>query len=117
MAIAVAATRQVLADAYKGLNGGSTVWVSLHTGDPGTTGTAEASGGSYARVQGTWTSGTGGALTMAELTFNAPSGSFSYAGLWSASSGGTFHDKCALAPSITLGSAGTIKVTPSFSVS
>lgn len=117
MAIAVAATRQVLADAYKGLNGGSTVWVSLHTGDPGTTGTAEASGGSYARVQGTWTSGSGGALSMAELTFNAPAGNFTHAGLWSASSAGTFHDKCALAPSITLGSAGTIKVTPSFSVS
>ncbi|MFD3594255.1 hypothetical protein ACFWU5_16125 [Nocardia sp. NPDC058640] len=117
MAIAVAATRQVLADAYKGLNGGSTVWVSLHTSDPGSTGTGEATGGSYARVQGTWSSGSGGALTMAELTFNAPAGSFAYAGLWSANTAGTFHDKCALAPSITLGSAGTIKVTPSFSVS
>lgn len=26
-------------------------WVSLHTGDPGTTGATEASGGGYARIQ------------------------------------------------------------------
>ncbi|WP_280465225.1 phage tail fiber protein [Nocardia brasiliensis] len=117
MAIAVATTRQVLADAYKTLSGASTVWVSLHTADPGTTGASEASGGSYARVQGTWTSGTGGALTMPELTFNAPAGTFTHVGLNSASSGGSFYDKAALSPTITLGSAGTIKITPSFTQS
>lgn len=117
MSIAVATTRQVLADAYKTLSGASTVWVSLHTADPGTTGTSEATGGSYARVQGTWTSSTGGVLTMAELTFNAPTGTFTYAGLWSASTAGTFYDKTLLSPSITLGGAGTIKVTPGFTES
>ncbi len=117
MTIAVAATRQVLADAYKTLTGTSSVYVSLHTADPGSTGASEASGGSYARVQGTWTSGTGGALTMPELTFNAPGATFTYVGLWSASSGGTFYDKAALSPNITLSSAGTVKVTPSFAES
>ncbi|WP_029923848.1 phage tail fiber protein [Nocardia otitidiscaviarum] len=117
MAIAVASTRQVLADAYKNLSGTAQVWVSLHTSDPGTTGTGEATGGGYARVQGTWTSGSGGALTMAELTFTAPAGTYTHVGLWSASSTGTFYDKAALAPNITINSAGTIKVTPSFALS
>jgi len=117
MAIAVGTTRQVLADAYKNLAGSAQVWVSLHTGDPGTTGTSEASGGGYARVQGTWTSGTGGALTMGELTFTAPAGAYSYVGLWSASSSGTFYDKASLSPTITLGGTGPIKVTPAFAVS
>ncbi|MBF6538194.1 hypothetical protein IU418_13370 [Nocardia farcinica] len=117
MAIAVAATRQVLADAYKNLSGTAQVWVSLHTADPGTTGASEATGGGYVRVQGTWTSGSGGALSMSELTFTAPAGEYTHAGLWSASSAGTFFDKCALNPSITISSAGTIKVTPSFALS
>ncbi|WP_280333106.1 phage tail fiber protein [Nocardia wallacei] len=117
MSIAVSATRQVLADAYKTLSGAATVWVSLHTADPGTSGTNEATGGGYVRVQGTWTSGSGGTLSMAELTFTAPAGSYTYIGLWSASSAGTFYDKAALSPSITLGGVGPIKVTPSFTLS
>ncbi len=117
MAIAVATTRQTLADAYKTLAGSAQVWVSLHTGDPGTTGINEATGGGYVRVQGTWTSGSGGTLTMAELTFTAPTGTYSYVGLWSASSSGTFYDKAAMSPSITIGGPGPIKVTPSFTQS
>lgn len=112
--VAVDATKQALADAYKALNGGSTIWVSLHTADPGTTGTSEVTGGSYARVQGTWTSGTTGTLSMSTLTFNVPAGTFTHAGLWSANSAGTFRDKTALSPSITTGGTTTIQVTPSF---
>ncbi|MGX1809752.1 phage tail fiber protein [Nocardia sp. NPDC055321] len=117
MAITIATTRQVLADAFKTLTGASTVYVSLHTADPTTVGNNEATGGSYARVLGTWSSGSGGVLTMAELTFNAPNGTFTHVGLWSASTSGTFYDKCALSPNITLASSGTIKVTPSFTLS
>ena len=117
MAIAVPTTRQTLADAYKTLAGSAQVWVGLHTGDPGATGANEATGGGYVRVQGTWTSGTGGALTMPELTFTAPAGTYTHASLWSASSAGTFYDKCPLSPNITISSAGTIKVTPSFALS
>lgn len=117
MSIAVATTRQVLADAYKTLTGASTVWVSLHTADPGTTGTSEVTGGSYVRVQGTWTSGSGGILTMAELTFNVPAGTFTYCGLWSASSAGTFYDKALLTPSLTTGGPTTVKITPGFTQS
>ncbi|MFE3052385.1 hypothetical protein [Nocardia sp. NPDC059239] len=117
MSIAIATTRQVLADAYKTLSGASTVWVSLHTSDPTTVGNNEATGGGYVRIQGTWASGTGGALTMAELSFTAPAGTYTHVGLWSASTSGTFYDKCGLSPNITINAAGTIKVTPQFALS
>ncbi|WP_280389784.1 phage tail fiber protein [Nocardia wallacei] len=117
MAIAVNATKQVLADAYKTLAGSANVYVSLHTSDPGSTGANELSGGSYARVQGTWTSGTTGTLSMPELTFNSPAATITHVGLWSASTAGTFYDKAALVPNITLSGAGTVKVTPSFTQS
>jgi K+ transporter len=71
-------------------------------------------GGSYVRVQGTWTSGTGGVLTMAELTFNVPTGTFTYCGLNSASTAGAFYDKALLTPSLTVGGATTVKITPGF---
>ncbi|RJO74186.1 hypothetical protein D5S18_18710 [Nocardia panacis] len=114
MAIAVAATRQSLADNYKGLG----AWVSLHTGDPGTTGTSEASGGTpaYARKQTTWTSSTGGVVNGSQVTIDVPAGTYTYAGLWSAATGGTFIDKV-LITSTALGAQGQILVTPSITVS
>ncbi|MEV2222770.1 hypothetical protein AB0E01_23170 [Nocardia vinacea] len=122
MSIAVATSRQALADTYKGLGtggSGSTAWMSLHTGDPGTTGANEASGGSpaYGRVQVTWVSGTGGVLTATAVTFNGYNATFTHCGLWSAQTGGTFLDKAALNPSINLGGNGPITVNPSFTVS
>ncbi|MEV4155397.1 hypothetical protein AB0J48_20440 [Nocardia salmonicida] len=118
MAIAVATSRQALADAYKLLGGASTAWVSLHTSDPGSTGTAEAAGGSpaYARKQTTWTSGTGGVLTATQVTIDVPAGTYTHAGFWTSSSGGTFFDKVAIT-STTLGSQGQILVTPSYTQS
>ena len=118
MAIAVATSRQALADAYKLLGGASTVWVSLHTSDPGSTGTAEASGGSpaYARKQSTWTSGTGGVLTATQVTIDVAAGTYTHAGFWTAVTGGTFVDKVAIT-STTLGSQGQILVTPSYAQS
>lgn len=119
MAIAVAASRQTLADAYKNLAGAGTAWMSLHTGDPGTTGASEASGGSpaYARKQITWSSGSGGVLTAANVTFDAPAGTYGYVSLSTASSAGTHVDKVALSPAITLSGQGTITVTASFAQS
>ncbi|MFF0546964.1 hypothetical protein ACFYTF_29420 [Nocardia thailandica] len=118
MAIAVPASRQALADAYKLLGGASTAYVSLHTSDPGTTGTAEATGGSpaYARKQTTWTSGSGGVLTGSQVVIDVPAGTYTHAGLWTAASGGTFIDKVAIT-STTLGSQGQILVTPSYTQS
>lgn len=67
---------------------------SLHTADPGTTGTAEVTGGSpaYARKALAWTPGTTGTAT-ASATFDVPSGiTPSWTGIWSALTGGTFRD-------------------------
>lgn len=114
MAIAVATTRQSLADNYKSLGS----WISLHTADPGTTGTSEASGGSpaYARKQTTWTSSTGGVVNGSQVAIDAAAGTYTYAGLWSASTAGTFIDKVAIT-STTLGAQGQILVTPTFTES
>lgn len=69
-----------------------TLYLALHTADPGDTGTAsEASGGSYARQSTTWTwnSGAGRLDGNAAITFsNMPSGTFSHFSLKDASSGG-----------------------------
>jgi len=115
MPIAVNATKESLAGTYAGLG----TWVSLHTADPGTTGTSEATGGSpaYARKQTTWTAGASdGVYTGSQVTIDAPAGTYTYAGLWSASTAGTFIDKVAIT-STTLGAQGQILVTPTFTQS
>ncbi|MFI9507585.1 hypothetical protein [Nocardia sp. NPDC052566] len=122
MAISVAAVRQALATFFATLGAGSNqMYVSLHTGPPGATGQAEASGGSYARQLGTWVPGSGGTLTMAKLTFaGMQAGTYTHAGLWKVASGGTaadFINGDVLNPSITLGGTGPIDVTPSFTQS
>lgn len=70
--------------------------ISLHTADPGTTGTNEVSGGSpaYARLPVTWADADGSAnvsATNTPLSFDVPgSTSVSYIGFWTALTGGTF---------------------------
>ena len=74
MPIAVASTRQLLADTYKG----ATTHGALCKGDPGSGPSVanEVSGtgpeGAYARRPASGTSGTTGTVTYANLTFNAP---------------------------------------------
>lgn len=122
MAIQIAATRQLLADDYKTFGDsipGGTAYVSLHTGNPGGSGTSnETTGGSpaYARKQITWTSGSGGALSGTSATIDVPAGTYTYAGLWNQASGGTCIDWVAIT-STTLGAQGQIVVTPSFTQS
>lgn len=71
------------------------LWASLHTGDPGTTGVNEATGGSpaYARKAITWAAVSGGTITTATTaqTFDVPAGTYYFVGLWSASTLGTFY--------------------------
>lgn len=114
MAIAVATTRQALADAYKVLG----TWISVHTSDPGTTGTSEATGGSpaYARKQTTWTSSTGGVVNGSQVTIDLPAGTYGWIAVWSASTSGTFIDKAAIT-STTLGAQGQLLITPTFTQS
>ena len=114
MAIAVATTRQTLADAYKVIGN----YVGLATADPGTTSTPanETSGGSYARVATTWTSASGGVVNGSAVTINAPAGTFTFAFLATAATGNNMFDKCSIT-STTLSSAGQIIVTPSITIS
>jgi hypothetical protein len=89
--------------------------VSLHTGDPGTTGANEAAGGSYTRMQTTWAGGSDdGVVPGSEVTIDANAGAYSHFGVWSA--GGTFRHGGALPGTVTLGAAGQIKVTPTVTV-
>lgn len=74
--------------------------VSLHSGDPSTTGANEISGGTpaYARQAIDWGAASSGAMAIdGVLTFDVPaSTTVSYFGMWSASSGGTFYGGAAL---------------------
>ena len=72
----------------------STLYAALHSGAPGTDGTAnEISGGSpaYARKSVTMAAATGGARAIsAAVTFDVPSATtVAYASLWTASTGGS----------------------------
>lgn len=115
MAIAVNATKESLATAYTGLG----AYISLHTSDPGSTGTGEATGGSpaYARKLTAWTAGgSDGVSNGSQVTFDVPAGTYTYVGLWSAVTGGTFRDKCAITSTV-LGGQGQVLVTPTFTQS
>lgn len=88
------------------------LFLSLHTATPGTTGAAEAVGGSpaYARKSTvvTATSGTG---TSTEVTFDIPAGTYTHFGMWSASTAGTFYGGNALSASKTDAAQFQIKLT------
>lgn len=72
------------------------IYISLHTGDPGTTGANEATGGSYARVNGTgkFATPSGGSTSNNDVlqfpTATANWGNVGWVGTSTASSAGTF---------------------------
>lgn len=98
--------------------------LSLHTADPGTTGAAEASGGSYARKAVTFNAAgavgplgaalqpaTVGKAWSSEVTFDANAATYTHMGAWSALTAGTFRGGNALAAQQVLAAAGQIKVS------
>lgn len=91
------------------------VWMSLHTGDPGTTGASEVSGGSpaYARKAGTWNTAASGNLDNSNTpTFDIPAGTtVSHWGAFSASTAGTFYFGGALSASEAFTGQGTYQLT------
>ena len=113
MAIAVTATKNSLCNNYA--SQGS--YISVHTGDPGSTGANEATGGSpaYARVATTWGSASNSQVAGSQVTINLPAGTYTYAGIWTAATNGTFIDKVAIS-STTLGAQGTLLITPTFTM-
>lgn len=86
--------------------------VSLHTADPGLTGTSEVVGGGYARLACALTVDADGDLTLdAPLAFSGPAlGAVSHIGLWSAVTAGTFRGGGALAGDTTFNAAGAYTV-------
>jgi hypothetical protein len=113
MAIAVATTRQSVANAYYALGN----WIGVCTGDPGTTSTPsnEATGGSpaYARIQTTWTPASGGVVNGNAVTINVAAATYTYILLASASSGATMLDKAAIS-SVVMSAQGQLVVTPTY---
>jgi hypothetical protein len=92
MAITGTQMKENLAVAY----GTSAAYASLHTADPGTSGTSEVTGTGYARQALTWAAGTVDGVVTASATFTVPASvATTHAGIFSASTGGTFHDKVA----------------------
>jgi hypothetical protein len=92
------------------------LYASMHTADPGSTGTGEVTGGTYTRESITWLPASGGVLDSSNApVFDIPAGTtITHAGFWSALTGGTFYgadllvaaDEASPAPE-TFTSAGT----------
>lgn len=69
-------------------------FLSLHSGDPSTTGANELTGGSpaYARKAVTWAAASGGQRSnSAAITFDVPATTVTHVGFWSAVTAGTFY--------------------------
>lgn len=88
--------------------------VSLHSADPGTTGTNELIGGSpaYARKTPTWDTAASGEMALdADIEFDIPASStVAWVGFWD---GATFMGKAELSASEAYASQGTYTLTTS----
>jgi hypothetical protein len=104
-------------DAISGSATSATRYISLHSQDPGATGTSgEISGGTYARKGTTFNAAANSSSTGSNVTLDVPSGvSITYWGLWTAASGGTFLYGGQLPAAETFGSNGTYTLTPTLS--
>jgi hypothetical protein len=113
MAIAIAATKNNLADRYGTLGS----WFNCCTGNPGATTTPanEATGGGNARKQTTWGTAAAGVTTGTACIIDLAAGTYTYATLCSASSGATQVDNCTIT-STTLSATGQIVLTPTFTI-
>lgn len=87
------------------------VSASLHTADPGATGTDELTGGTYARQAITWAAASGGTVgSSAGLTFSVPGGNtVTYLGLWD--SAAAFLGGIVLSSPESYGATGTYTVS------
>ncbi|KLO25911.1 hypothetical protein ABW16_21625 [Mycolicibacter heraklionensis] len=105
------ATHKAASDAIAALGR----YISLHTSAAGTNGANEATGGSYARVQTTWTSGSNGTNSGSAVDINCAAGSYTEGGIFSASTSGTFVGSAAFSGgTVTVSGTGAkITVTPS----
>lgn len=89
----------------------SSLYLSLHTADPGQDGSNEVSGGSYARKSVAFDSAASKATqNTADVEFTGmPSATVTHVGIWSALSGGTLWWTGALSASKTVGAGDSLK--------
>lgn len=106
MALNVLATANAVATAWADLGDE----YSLHTGNPGSSGTAnEATGGGYSRQTTTWGSASGGKVTGSQMTFPVAAGDYTHMCRWD---GSTLRDIIDTVDA-EVSPDGEIKVTPS----
>lgn len=108
----MAATTSALNDAADGI-GDVITHMSLHTADPGATGTNEVTGGGYARqTLNLDPAASGVAAAPSTLSFTGPaSGAATHFGYWTALTGGTFKGGGALTGDQAFNAAGAYDVT------
>jgi len=87
-------------------------WVSLHTADPGETGTSECTGGSYVRKQVPFNPAASGALDNAAAIVWAsmPACTVAGAGIWDAETTGNFLWGGLVTPNKTLNAGDTFQI-------
>lgn len=88
-------------------------YVSLHAGDPGTTGANEVTGGSYVRQQVAFNAAASGqAVNTSSVLFTLmPAAVVTHIGLWTASTAGTYHLGGVLSASITVAEGNTLTLS------
>jgi hypothetical protein len=92
----------------------ATVFVQLHTADPGAAGTTAVSVGSSTRNQATWNAAAAGSMTISALaawTNGGTSETISHISLWTLSSAGTFLQSAALTVAQAWVSTNTLTLT------
>lgn len=96
------ASAEVQAVSY---TGAATLYLSLHTADPGSTGANEVTGAGYARQAITFGNPVSGvAANTAALSYvNMPAAVITHLGLWDAPTGGNFRQSGAWSSPITEG--------------
>jgi len=84
----------------------TTPYISLHTADPGDSGASEVTGGSYARLAGSFGAAAGRAITndSAILFTSMPAVTVTHLGVWDASTAGNFLFRGTLTASQALNS-------------
>jgi len=110
MAGLVAAAKNIMLDAF----GTNAVFVSLHTADPGASGTSELTGGTpaYARKSVTWAAAVSPNKSASnQPVFDVPPSTITHLGYWSAVTAGTFYGSRPLDTSQTFATAGTYTAT------
>jgi hypothetical protein len=87
----------------------ATPFVKLHTGDPGSAGTSNASGVTT-RNAIAWSAASGGSMALSSLSSFSMTGSetISHISIWDASTSGNFLQSCALTASVPVINGSTL---------